>query len=60
VKRPKKLYSPILMMQRRLSPLSIRSNAVLISENGTLCVMNFSSINSYNKAPQIDQSGNTL
>jgi hypothetical protein len=30
------LYSPILMMQRRLSPLAIRSNAVLISENGTL------------------------
>jgi hypothetical protein len=40
------VYSPILMMQRRLSPLAIRSNAVLISEKGTLWVMNFSSSSS--------------
>jgi hypothetical protein len=34
------------MMQRMPSPLAIRSNALLISANGTLCVMNFSTSSS--------------
>lgn len=47
------IYSPIRIIHRRPSPLSIKSKALLISENGNSCVMNFSNSSSCTKSTQV-------